>query len=1409
MIKFLQLPLIFLTVQTLCVAEDGLPAVIPEYSGSEEAPEIVEQYNDNLLENGGFTEGTATWSLAPMFGSAVLTPDEGALRIRNEANSSALVHDGRFPLDGSIYKLTFRARAGEPVLDARGKAISPTVGMETYVYGNRSRSGPDIYMMDIPTLRPKPVGPEWNDYSVRFWTEPIWYNRNLAVAMRTTGEVLLDDVEFRRLETKVEQVPDRLMRNRHNSEGLDSSHVNRLTTELVTPHLNFARPSAAGPVKAFFVVAIQASGGTRDVIEMVQRFDIDFSNFNMHVPTTFAWKDLNHYGAFQDVSLPEKTAEFLATLDEDPDVIVLGSIPFSTLPGNVQQRVLDRVRNGMGLVLISPRNYPDDLAGDPVPGAREQILTGVPLAGLPEYFPASEKTLEEKASSAVNAYAYGDGRVVVIQWTPELLPAGDGGGVAPAPAGKPWTGSELRYDYTSPHRPLQWPRWTRQYEHRYNYHLSLAAKAIDWAAKRDLRAQWSELPADGAEIRRDKLPDHDVPIGIDWSGPANQAATLTATVRDPLGEEALATSQFLVLAPGSNETTIALPRLKHGLHYLDLQLSTTDGVENWATVSFSVEGPEKIVQLTTREEYISRGDTVSGAVTLAGRLTKPSQLVIRARDTYGRVYNKTVKRVPAGKQKAAFSINLDRPNSYGTFIEALLLRDGEEISFADRTVYVPKPHFDGFLSTIWCSVWYEGIGQVLMRQARKAGFNSVYDRADSFGDYENAALADMIPTIYASRVAITPDERGYAKGFWGHGRLDPEFRRYVDEIVLNEVKSIMRLEPPYYSLGDENYFGYGFGFSPHGLQAYRQYLEERYGDIARLNEAYGSSHASFEEVPRYKQADAIAEGHLPALIDTRLGTDDDYAGYHHDLGRYIRELDPDARVGAEGSLPGDIERMVGGTEYWAPYSASEGQNVLKRSLITRDQLTAHWWGGVESGARDTTVLWEWLMRDFANFNQWFCALHVDGALFNADYSYRPFFKKLLPDILEIMSGTALLLRDAEPLGEEDIVLHYSRESEHAALMIYEPAGRKQAEQAVLDALATLGRDFRYVSSTTIAAGKLEEPAGKILFLPSTHTLSQEAADGIEAFVRNGGTVVADFLPALDEFGRRLPEGRLDTLFGATCAGKRSTVAVTDLSISAELDGQTLTLNCPETMVEGALQVTAAEFLAVHDEIPLLAVNRRGSGKTVLLNFDLSRCGGIEAIHFVDALLNSAGSRPEFVLNGSESSRVFASHRGGLTLLGVILPRLDPMDPNQEATVIWEEPMHVYDVRAGRYLGHRNEIAVTVSGTQRREHLFALQQHPLTALTLKGPETIDSGESLELELRLDFGRRPASIDRVLRIDVTDPLGQTVEHYRDFLRVQGAKANASVPFAFNDPPGAWTITATDVATGVRATRVLELQ
>ena len=87
----------------------------------------------------------------------------------------------------------------------------------------------------------------------------------------------------------------------------------------------------------------------------------------------------------------------------------------------------------------------------------------------------------------------------------------------------------------------------------------------------------------------------------------------------------------------------------------------------------------------------------------------------------------------------------------------------------------------------------------------------------------------------------------------------------------------MPLGPPYYTLGDENHFQFGIGYSPFEMIAFRQFLERRYGTIERLNEEYAARYSSFEEVPRYRETVAIQEDVIPALIDHRLGTDDEWA----------------------------------------------------------------------------------------------------------------------------------------------------------------------------------------------------------------------------------------------------------------------------------------------------------------------------------------------------------------------------------------------------------------------------------------------------------------------------------------------------------------------------------------------------
>ena len=65
----------------------------------------------------------------------------------------------------------------------------------------------------------------------------------------------------------------------------------------------------------------------------------------------------------------------------------------------------------------------------------------------------------------------------------------------------------------------------------------------------------------------------------------------------------------------------------------------------------------------------------------------------------------------------------------------------------------------------------------------------------------------------------------------------------------------------------------------------------------------------------------------------------------------------------------------------------------------------------------------------------------------------------------------LLLRDARVVSNGPIAIHFSRESEHASMVLNQLTTRKNAEESVIQILNVLGRDYRYVSSKQIVAGR--------------------------------------------------------------------------------------------------------------------------------------------------------------------------------------------------------------------------------------------------------------------------------------------------------------------------------------------------
>ena len=56
---------------------------------------------------------------------------------------------------------------------------------------------------------------------------------------------------------------------------------------------------------------------------------------------------------------------------------------------------------------------------------------------------------------------------------------------------------------------------------------------------------------------------------------------------------------------------------------------------------------------------------------------------------------------------------------------------------------------------------------------------------------------------------------------------------------------------------------------------------------------------------------------------------------------------------------------------------------------------------------------------------------------------------------------------------------------------------------------------------------------------------------------------------------------------------------------------------------------------------------------------------------------------------------------------------------------------------------------------------------------------------------------------------DPNGGPLQHYRDFVSLDGSSGESIIQFAFNDMPGTWTIRATDIATSISTEKKVVLK
>lgn len=1187
---------------------------------------------------------------------------------------------------------------------------------------------------------------------------------------------------------------------RHNGD-----YLNKVTTKLQTPHVVRAKPYARGPLKVLFVVPRTIA--PREIVELAQRFDIQFEAFTIAHSGLLSFESDSGAApydlAVEGTSIREKTEEILGKLKQDYDAYVFANASLDVLPKEAQYRILKKVSEGAGLVFTYGRLTKLPIFKKPIIDDRDYVFSGVPIWRLRSIMTdfvknavesSGKQTADQLLEKLVETYQFKQGRVAVINY-----------GVG---SGTYYGGHGL-----TPPEP-----YSLNWQANYECYLSLVMKALLWTVpSKQPEIRFFNLANASQYQREDRIvlpaPNE---LGIHCSRPGGFSGKLRVMVRDETNAVEFEKEISVTLKTGDNVLPNPSPqlRLKAGGHYEDFILLSNKGTEDWGSVWFESPRDEQYVLIAfdTDKEFYEKGDKARVSAEVLRPATADTALRVSFTDTLGRLYAHYYKAIPEGKTRVSFDFPLEGSRTIATRVHGELVVNNEVVEAKDRIIFIPRRDSDEFRSILWGGLGCgnTGLGWIAYQRLRKAGFNAILSHPSADGSQERMlALCDFPLVSYSYRVMGGADDKGWRKDQWGDLKkiedgcfYNPEIQQAARQQVLERNKEAMPYGPCLYTLGDENYFDYNSGYSPYGQRAFREYLKKHYATLVSLNREWDANYADWSQVELLPDEEAKQRGLWPMIHEHKAFNESEYADYHHFLAKAIKEADPHAKVGAEGSVPGDLEKTVEGLEIWGPYSDKRG-NELLRSLVSPEVVRGNWWGGYvgSHGARAGALnLWKQLLSGAVNTNLFYAAIGSEG-LFATDLSFADYFEHMLPELHEISGGIGQLVA-ASQIMDDGIAIHWSQANEHAATLFSALGSPTQSQGNLMGLLDRCGFGYRFMTTRMIESGDLLKKHYRVLFLSCSQAISDKEAQAIREFAQAGGVVIADVATGIMD-GHCKPlwrpsgsttagewKGQLDELLGVSRRGEpQSKQSTTNLTTS--LGDQSLSLTDSTFRLDGS--VSALKAAQQLDGVPVLATNQVGQGNTIFLNFPFPNSESEQSLKFTKALLDAVGMKPACELLNGKGYLFRRFSNGDTTLIGVVRDS----DNAADATLRLAHPEYVYDVRAGELLGKVSSIPINKEG--RRVRLFSLLSGPTKRLSVQTGRKIHRGQAVPLKVNLNAGGVGVA-GRIVRMQVFGPGKVEMEHYRSYITLNVSEASASVPLALNDPVGKWTITVTDVATGV---------
>jgi hypothetical protein len=1192
----------------------------------------------------------------------------------------------------------------------------------------------------------------------------------------------------------------------------ENAQYNTVTESYITPHIDWAKPYLDGRPR---VLILAPRWGLREAAELMERMDMDARVFAVNSKDALgAPSSPGENEVWEGFYFNSRIHEYEKLLKEKWDAVVLAGFNMTALPFIPETSfLLNKVNDeGMGL-LIMPEMLTNNIAPTITHNdaeARDRILKPIPVDEIPVL-------REIGADKLLYVTKYGKGRIA------NLRIKGGARGCFTADVSDP---VDFEYCLATVIRTLQWVTGKEP---------GVEISNVEWGKSFDSSSPGTLRFAVDPDKGRGMVPS-------------------VTILRQ--GERTLPEAVVQKDAPVSGKNGVyewRFPVLPEGRYLFTIHLGTEKYRSTWYSGGFAVTSGAVIDSVTTDRECYPRGGTVNVRVFLKNAPGAGSSVALTLIDGFGRLMME--KSLPAGSGKAPleFGIPLKDVLHNAMTLTAGLVVNGKTVSSKKRELFAPARGQDDFMFVMW-DYYSSNTDRVTKLLAERVWGDYLIDAVDAGPGVESLRSlmrANVRPLPYVTRYFFpNPDFRDPAP-VRNPSLSDPEYQKKERENLQNAARIAKDFSPVGYTLGDENNLddafshirGVDIDFHPASQDSFRVWLKKKYGTLEKLNAVWKTSCASWADVHPIIQADALRTGQYARWIDHREHMEHAFAEIHRLAGDWIREVDPGARVGFDGT---NVQNSYHGYNFYSLFSMNTVQNIydqdeqreLLRSFARKDALTAIWLGSYWAHrSEDQNRRYPWLMLFDGMNSCWYWTMYGGATQGDAMTALAPdltpafHFNWALEEIGEIKSGIGKLFMNSSRVND-GIAVHYSPASVHASSLDPAMGFVPFVQENVCNLLEDAGFQYDFVAVPQIEGGALDSGKYKALILPCSQVITEKEEAAIRKFVENGGLLIADVRPGYyGNYGNPSEKGALDDLFGIGRAnGERAEPA--DLTVSGTIGSRQERFLIPGRALDGSISAIGGKALASANGIPAVIMNTRGKGTTVLFNFDITDYSGTQPIPLVYPLppqgtyrekgniegfrslirscMRVAGIEPRIQIETDsgelKSAEITVFTEGGNRYAGILRAHnTEDLDP-QTGHIRFPSVSHVYNARTGAYYGKTGEVTETVAPA--RALLFSLLPYRVDGITVKTPKEVTKGAALSVSLVLQTSKGKPGL-HVFHVEVRDPRGDVRKCYSMNVLARNGAGEAKIPLALNDLVGRWTLAVRDAATGCRAEAAFEVK